>query len=180
MFGDQEEPKARSTAADPRWRAGHGIVVLTLLLVVPPLLGVKTWPFPLLVVLLIDALLILALPPMRWTLSWLQPGRLSATTAEATLAIVLVSSAGLILFSRFFPGETAEVAAQVPAWPFLPLAVNGIVFSLVNPFLEEILFRGILLDALDSQLGSRWAVAAGAGQPSAWSWRRSIPRCCAW
>jgi uncharacterized protein len=44
----------------------------------------------------------------------------------------------------------------------LPLAVNGVVFSLVNPFLEEILFRGILLDALDSQLGSRWAVVCQA------------------
>ena len=37
-----------------------------------------------------------------------------------------------------------------------------IVFSFLNALLEEIIFRGILLDALDSQIGLRWALLVQA------------------
>src|SRR5439155_13501969 len=58
----------------------------------------------------------------------------------------------------WFPQDAAEAAQQLPHRTTLPLLVCGASFALVNAFLEEMLFRGILLDAFESQIGPLWAL----------------------
>jgi len=145
-----------ATAAS--WRALHGGLVLVLLLVVPQIFGPMNWPLPLLVPLTLDGLIVLCVRPLRRSLGWLRAGHLNGRSLLATLATILVSSAALGLFTRWFPQDAAEAAQQLPHRTTLPLLVCGASFALVNAFLEEMLFRGILLDALESQIGPLWAL----------------------
>jgi membrane protease YdiL (CAAX protease family) len=139
-------------------RALHGGLLLALLLVPMVGPGLSRWPLYLLVPLLMYALVVCAVGPLRRSVCWLRAGQLNGGVLATTGLIILVSSVALILYAILFQPDVNDLMEQLPLWLPVPLAVTGAVFCVVNALLEEIMFRGILLDALDAQLGSLGAI----------------------
>ena len=143
--------------AGANWRAVHGgllLALLTLPLFVPQL---NRWPLYLLVPLLTYFLLICLVGQLRRTVAWLGLGRFDAKVVVATAAIVSISSLALVAYELIFHPDLSNLTKQLPVQGPLPLLWACVLFATVNSLLEESIFRGVLLDALDSQLGPWWA-----------------------
>src|SRR5262249_50993949 len=65
-------------------------------------------------------------------------------------------------FEALFRPDLEGLRARMPLWMMEHSIVGGLVFASINAFLEEVIFRGILFDALASQIGTVWAVTAQA------------------
>jgi membrane protease YdiL (CAAX protease family) len=149
-------------AADANSRAAHGgllVLAVGLLTLVP---GMRTWPLHLLAPLLVYFLLVALIPPLRRTFRWLTVGRLSLPVLACTAAVVVVSSAALVVFQYAVAPDLRDLRAAAPAWAYQAFIPFLIVFSLVNALLEELIFRGAVLDALESQIGLAWALPVQA------------------
>lgn len=124
--------------------------------------GFAWWPGYLLVPFLVTIGLSSAVPAWRGPWPWWSAGRWSRTAMLAGLIGVLGSSAALIFFDRWIPGRVATLARLFPAevWRYPVLA--GASFSLLNAFLEEAIYRGVLHDAIVTAVGWGTAVALTA------------------
>jgi membrane protease YdiL (CAAX protease family) len=149
-------------AADASWRAAHGgllALAVGLLALIP---GMRTWPLHLLAPLLVYFLLVALIPPLRRTSRWLTVGQLSLPVLGWTAAVVVVSTIAILVFQYVVAPDLGPTRAVVPPWLYQHFIPFLIVFSFVNALLEELLFRGVILDALDSQIGLAWALLVQA------------------
>ncbi|MBY0526470.1 MAG: CPBP family intramembrane metalloprotease [Gemmataceae bacterium] len=150
------------------WAAIHGglfLVLMPLLLLLGPALGIPAlarWPWYFLAPLLGYALVVGAIAPLRHSVHWLRVGRLDARVLLATAGIVVLSSTALILYFVAFRPDLRALAEQLPVRSVMPVILAGALFALSNALMEEIIFRGILQDALTSQLGERTAILVQA------------------
>jgi uncharacterized protein len=79
-----------------------------------------------------------------------------------TMVVIAVSVMVLISYDRLFRPDLRFLSRELPLnWPVHWMFACA-VFSLVNAALEEAVFRGVLLDALVSQIGVFWAIFAQA------------------
>lgn len=111
------------------------------------------WPFLLLIPLLCYGALALAVPGLRTTIYYMHIGRFSRDIILLALCIAVVSGVALSTwYLALRPDLTVHIAhfPTMPAWMF-PLA--GLGFSLGNAALEEIVYRGVILQALESAAG---------------------------
>ncbi|MFL5245553.1 MAG: CPBP family intramembrane glutamic endopeptidase [Gemmataceae bacterium] len=144
------------------WRAIHGGLILAAM-PMPWLLPLPVvWPLYLLMPLLIYFLAVLAIARLRRSLCWLQLGSIDRTTILATLAIIALSSIALAGYDKVFHPDLGDLRARTPDWILERPILGGAFFALLNALLEEMIFRGILLDALESQVGIKAAVLVQA------------------
>ena len=144
------------------WRAVHGgllILFLPIPMLIPALAG---WPWHILIPLLGYALVVCIVGPMRRSVKWLHFGRLDWRVLGVTAAIVLVSSAALVLYYLLFRPDLSHLSEHFPAATGLSLFLVGALFSVVNALMEELAFRGIVMDALEAQLQPMTALSAQA------------------
>jgi membrane protease YdiL (CAAX protease family) len=120
------------------------------------------WPWYFLAPLLAYAVVVLAVPPLRRSVTWLRVGRLDWPALGATAVLVVPTSAVLILYYALFHPDLHSLAEELPVNTPLPLVVAGAIFAVANAVMEEIIFRGILQDALASQVGVTVAVLVQA------------------
>jgi membrane protease YdiL (CAAX protease family) len=90
-------------------------------------------------------------------------GRVGLLSGIATVAIVVLSSSALVLFYILFHPDVYPLGAALPVQALGGILVTGCIFAVLNATLEELVFRGVLLDALESQWESVWAVILTAG-----------------
>jgi membrane protease YdiL (CAAX protease family) len=135
------------------WRAAQGGLFLALLAVSALGLGILRWPWQLLVPLTAYFLLALAVPPLRRTLGWLRVGRLGPAVFGWTALVSAVSALALVGFHVMIRPDVGELRPRIPSWSVEYPVLFVIVFAILNALMEEVIFRGILFDALDSQLG---------------------------
>lgn len=135
----------------------HGGLLLLLLALTLLLPQLQNWPWHLLAPISAYILIVVLFAPLRQALRWNRVGSLRPAILLATGAIVLLSSAVLILFNVIFQPELIPLAEKLPLGLPLPLVLIGAIFSIVNAVLEEIVFRGVLFDSLiaRSELGGR-------------------------
>jgi uncharacterized protein len=145
--------------SDRDWRALHGGLLLLLLPLSSVVPGLAHWPWGLLLPLLLYALLVGLIPPLRRSVVWLKVGRLDPPVLLATAGIVLLTSAVLVLFNMVAQPDLANLREQLPAGNVL---LVGALFVVLNASMEEAIFRGILLDALESQVPAWLALLAQA------------------
>ena len=113
----------------------------------------RAWPYLLLVPLCCYAGVVLAVPSLRTSLGWLRPGQVSGAIVLFTLAIAVISGIALYAWYRVLtPDLTIHLGhfPDMPVWLF-PLA--GLGFSLGNAALEELVYRGVIMQTLDSIAG---------------------------
>jgi membrane protease YdiL (CAAX protease family) len=90
---------------------------------------------------------------LRKSVLWIRPGRLGVDIWLLVSLVVVVSSAALMAWNLICRPDLGPSRANIPSMPlwFLPLA--GVAFALLNSAVEEAIFRGIFLQALDSAVG---------------------------
>ncbi|MCX6899911.1 MAG: CPBP family intramembrane metalloprotease [Verrucomicrobia bacterium] len=121
----------------------------------------RNWPFLWIVPLLGYSALVAIVPPLRATFRPWSFGRVSTFTVAATFGVSVVSCAALVAFHSLAHPDVSGFGRFL-AMPALGVLAIGVLFSLFNGLFEELIFRGILFDAVESQWGIGAAIAVTA------------------
>ena len=155
----------------------HLLILLGLMLVTPFVPLLSRWPWGLLFAVGGSFGIVGAVPLWRYKVEWSRFGEIRRVTASVSVLTALVSMAGLWVWYRVCSPNLAEIAKQLPTGNGVPLIVIGAMFACVNAFLEEIVCRGVLQDALDARFsvqhgwwlqGLVFGSLHGAGVPQGW------------
>ncbi len=128
---------------------------------------IKCWPLGLLVPLLVYAVLVGALPPLRQSFGWLRRGRFGNDILRLILATMFISGAALVIWYVEARPDIHALLRFMPPMPLWLYPFAGLGFAMGNAALEEAIFRGIVMDALDSALGPGRASVALQAAPFA-------------
>jgi hypothetical protein len=162
------------------FRAWQAAQVALLLLLIPALARVwpVQWPLWLLGPLALWGMMVAPLRPLRRTVGWLRVGRLSGSVWALVGATVLASGLALWLWFLLAGSDLERWRRLVPQWSLAALVAGGCAFALLNAAMEETVWRGVVMDGLDSAFGpGHTSVVAQAisfgvvhmeGMPSGW------------
>jgi len=121
------------------------------------------WPLHLLLPLGGYGILVLAVPSLRGSVTWLKRGAFDSTV---WILVVLSAVAGLVGLGAWVALTRPNLDILVSQFPHVPvwlLPFAGLGFATVNACLEEGVFRGIVQDALtDEAQASRSAIVLQA------------------
>ena len=120
--------------------------------------ALRPWPLYLLAPLAAYALIVVLVPPLRRGVHWLRVGRLDGPVLAATAAVIVVSSAALVLWFLLTKPDLGDLAAKIPHVGPAGLVLIGAAFAVLNALMEEAAFRGVLQEALTAEWGPWWAV----------------------
>ena len=140
----------------------HGVVfvlVFASALLFPPL---RHWPWVWVAPFVGYFLLVAAVPRLRRSLIWLRFGKISTSSFFATVGIAGATALTLVLFRATTEPDVSSYSAALPFESLGGVLMAGIIFTIVNATLEEMVFRGILFDALESQWGARFTLVITA------------------
>ncbi len=143
-------------------RATHGVVFVLVfagVLLVPAL---RHWPWVWLAPLVSYFLLVACVPPWRRSMGWLRVGKISTVSLGTTFVVMALTGLVLVLFRAVTPVDVASYSAALPLESLGGIIMAGIIFTFVNATLEELVFRGILFDALESQWGASFTLVVTA------------------
>ena len=142
------------------WRLVQGIAFVSFMacaLLVPALRG---WPWVWLAPAAAYLLLVACVRPIRHSLGWLRLGRFSAATVATTVGIMALTTSALLVFHATAHPDVQRYRAFLPIEALGSGIVGGGVFAIVNATLGELVFRGVLFDAVQSQWGA-WGALIG-------------------
>jgi len=111
------------------------------------------WPFTLLVPTICYGVALLMDRRLRTSVLWLKRGILDQTTVIIIVAVSVTSAIALILWHAALKPDLSgqlRILSSIPIW-LLPVA--GLAFATSNAAIEEVAFRGIIMQALDSAAG---------------------------
>jgi membrane protease YdiL (CAAX protease family) len=158
----KQPPDAEQTDPGIACQPVHGGLLLALLVTPFFVPGLQRWPWYLLVPLSAYLLAVAVISPLRRTVGWIRLGRLRGSVLLATGAVIVIASSALLVYDALCQPDLSQLRRQVPLTLPLPAVVVGAFFSAFNALLEEVIFRGILLDALSASIGATWAVIVQA------------------
>jgi membrane protease YdiL (CAAX protease family) len=148
--------------ASPGWRALQGGAFLAFLAVAAVVPAFQNWPWWWLAPLAAYFLVVAAIPPLRRTVAWLRVGSLHWRAGAATAALIALTSGTLVLYHVLVRPDVTALGAALPLGVLGGGILAGIFFAVLNATLEELVFRGILFDAIESQWGWPTAVVGTA------------------
>ena len=134
-------------------RVVHGtafVLLMACTLMVPAL---RRWPWVWLAPFVAYFLLVASVPRLRRSLSWVRFGRMSTAAVAATLIVMVLTSLALLVFHATAHPDVRNYRAALPFDALGGVVMAGAVFTVVNASLEELVFRGVLFDALQSRWG---------------------------
>jgi membrane protease YdiL (CAAX protease family) len=111
------------------------------------------WPFLLLIPLIGYYAVALTVPKLRTTILWMHAGSFSRDVMLLALAIAVVSGMALFAWYRAIRPDLTIQLGHVPAMSVWMFPLAGLGFSLGNAAMEELAYRGIIMQALDSAAG---------------------------
>jgi membrane protease YdiL (CAAX protease family) len=93
--------------------------------------------------------------PRRGVARWFTAGALTREVGVLMAGAVLASAITLtIWFFSARPDISDLVVRFLPDWPLPFLVFGGLVFSMLNAAVEELAYRGVLMDALEKTIGA--------------------------
>jgi membrane protease YdiL (CAAX protease family) len=104
------------------------------------------------------AILMRIFPSIRRQSRWFYVGRVDRFTWVGGLAIAILSALGLYLWTIIARPNLSDLVALIPHQSLAVLIFVGLGFAVVNSFVEEAIYRGILWTALGKVFGSFLAV----------------------
>lgn len=113
----------------------------------------QTWPFSILIPLLFYGILAGVVPQLRSSSGWIHRGRLSQDVIILIIVTVVVSSLSLIAWVILAEPDIGHHLALVPELPLWAYPFAGLGFAVFNAAMEEAVFRGIIMETVDSALG---------------------------
>jgi uncharacterized protein len=155
---DFREPGTVFPVVGDSRQAIHGGILLGVVLlpvVVPELMQ---WPLYLLVPLSIYISLVSLFKRLRDSIYWLHVGRINRFVCVLMVCVIVLTTSTMFVYQFVVCPDVHHLSKKLPlTWP-AHLGVVLILFSIVNALLEEVVFRGVFLDAFVSQFGVRWAI----------------------
>jgi membrane protease YdiL (CAAX protease family) len=124
--------------------------------------GFGIHPFPLLGALCAYGLIVLGTERLRQGVAWTHSGLWGPGTLRLSLLTALLPLVGMPLWRLLAGPDVDQAVDYIAAIPVWILPAVGVFFALVNALVEEITFRGVLLDALWSAVGLRAALVLQA------------------
>ena len=91
---------------------------------------------------------------LRKSVLWFRPGQLGVDIWLFISFVVLVSSGALVVWNFICRPDLTANLANIPPMPLWLLPLAGVVFALLNSAVEEAIFRGVMLQSLDSAIGA--------------------------
>ena len=135
------------------WPVVHGFVFLLALLCT----NAVPWPWPWLAQwspLIAYLVIVGCIPSLRCSIGWLRIGRITLATSAVTLAVIAAVIPVLFLIPQArIPREFEQV---LPFRTVCGAFISGALFALLNATVQEMGFRGVIFDSLESIWG-RWA-----------------------
>ncbi len=131
------------------------LTIFTAALVTFPSLAptLRSWPCKLLAPLLFYCAVIVLAPRLRTSILWMRFGTIDRLTGLAIIATVAVSGAALILWHSLLRPDVSIQLRYMPDLSVWLLPLAGLTFAVCNAAMEEIAFRGVFMQALDSAFG---------------------------
>jgi membrane protease YdiL (CAAX protease family) len=90
-------------------------------------------------------------PRLRGSMGWFRLGKVSGVSIAATVGIMALTSAALAVFNAIAKPDPGDYRTVLPFERFGGVIAAGVIFTIVNATLEELVFRGVLFDAIRSQ-----------------------------
>jgi len=143
-------------------RLAHGVAFFLLMACSLTFPELRRWPWVWLAPFIGYFVLVAFVPRLRRSMSWFRVGRLSTPSVTGTIAVMALTVFALILFHITARPDVSGYRAAIPFDALGGVIVAGVVFTIVNATLEELVFRGVLFDALQSQWGVWVTLAATA------------------
>jgi membrane protease YdiL (CAAX protease family) len=139
-----------------RWPLGHAGLVAALIMAIGGWGVAGPWPLPLVVALVLYAAIVWAVPALRTTVDWVhwQTTPADGATRPLFVATVVLSVVALVLYARFVQPDVADTAGDLGDLPAWTIPLVGLAFVIVNPAVEEALYRGALYRAAEAETGS--------------------------
>lgn len=122
----------------------------------------RWWPLLWLAPLAAYGALVLVVPPLRATFRPWCFGEASPGAVAACSVIALGSCGVLVAFHTLTRPDLSHYSGFLPASTLGGIVAMGVLFSVFNALFEEIIFRGVLFDSVESQWGVWVAVIATA------------------
>ena len=113
----------------------------------------REWPICFLGPLVAYGAWILVFPSLRRSAIWFRLGRLKGRDFPAVIAVSVVSAIALVVWILAADPDLGDLKGMIPDLSIWLLPLVGLGFALLNAAMEEAVFRGILMDALDRTVG---------------------------
>ncbi len=139
-------------------QAIHAVLLCSLFALPLLIPALRQWPLYQLAPLTVYTVIVAVVPPLRRGVGWLRVGRLDGVVLGWTAAVIVVSSAALVLWFLLARPDVGDLADKIPRIGGAELVLIGAGFSVLNALMEEAVFRGVLQEALTAEWGLWWAV----------------------
>jgi hypothetical protein len=117
------------------------------------------YPFSDLTFLLLYWDAVMLTPALRGSVGWTRVGKFDATVWTLVAVTIVIPIFALFLWVHFLSPNLGRYSGMVPQFPLWLIALYAIANAAFNALLEETIWRGVMLDALDSGLGpGMWAL----------------------
>jgi membrane protease YdiL (CAAX protease family) len=91
----------------------------------------------------------------RRAFDWFRAGAVTRRLVSAAAASIVLSAVAVIVWFRSVrPDINDLIATFVPDWHWALLICAGLLFAMWNAAVEEMAYRGVLMDALDQSIGA--------------------------
>lgn len=114
------------------------------------------WPLSGLLAVGVYAAVVRRTTALRTSSGWARKGR--PTRIDLVLSVILgvLTFLGVMVWVRLDRPDLSDQVAAVPDASLWILVLIGVLFAVVNSFVEEVLYRGVFMYALEAALGT-WA-----------------------
>ncbi|HMG05370.1 MAG TPA: CPBP family intramembrane glutamic endopeptidase [Chthoniobacterales bacterium] len=111
--------------------------------------GTRRWPWVFLVPVLLYWALVQSFRPLRLTVGWLRMGHPTLPMWIAAATVAVGSAVSLLLWFKLARPDVESLAGLIPIWSPARLVLLGVGFALFNAAWEEMIWRGVVFDALE-------------------------------
>ena len=110
-------------------------------------------PFSQLTSLLLYGYTVMVIPALRQSIGWIRMGKFDGTIWMLIAIASVFSCASLVAWVKLASPDLSRFSSLLPNQTMGMLLLNGLLFCTINAAQEEIIWRGIIMEALDSALG---------------------------
>lgn len=112
-----------------------------------------TFPLGYLTAFALYAYVVLLIKDLRCSVGWLRLGRFTPQVWMLILATIAISCIALILWVQFLSPDLSRYQWLIPKASLPVTLLCGIGACILNAAVEEIIWRGVIMEALDSAFG---------------------------
>lgn len=127
--------------------------LLVLIVAVWPVMR-NLWPLSVLLAIGLYAAVVRRTPLLSTSSGWVRRGR--PTRGDLALSVILggLTFLGVLVWIRLARPDLSDQVAAVPDTSIWIVVVTGVLFAVVNSFVEEVIYRGVFMYALEAALGT--------------------------